>query len=53
MRAHSQLYAVASQNFKRVFLETTFFLNGRQIISGTTEPILKNFAGFCLLICPV
>ena len=25
VRAHSQLYAVASQNFKRVFLEMTFF----------------------------
>ena len=39
-------------NFKRVFLEM-IFSNGRQIISGTTEPILKNLAGFCLLICPV
>ena len=40
VRAHSHLYAVASQDFKRVFLEMTFS-NGRQIISGTTEPILK------------
>ena len=46
MRAHSQLYAVASQNFKRVFLEMTFFQMAEQIISGTTEPILRTLLGF-------
>ena len=35
------------------FSRNDFFSNGRQIISGTTDLILKNRAGFCLLICPV
>ena len=46
VRAHSQLYEVASQNFKRVFLEMTFFQMADRLSPELLDRFLKNLLGF-------